>query len=160
MILWEIICAVLIVSISVGPVGQQLSGWGTPNLTLIVLWLAVWFGTDSTAYRFAIIFGLLLDAIVFLPFGTNTVFFLTIVWLLLFLKRRYLTEESLLHALVALLLVGAIDWLLMGLISRSYDWLLMGKSLLLELIFGVIAFWVISRRLYLIPRWTGWTMAR
>jgi len=160
MIIGQVILAYLVVALSVGPIGHQLISWGAPDLALVIIWLAVWFEGEDAGFRWAVIFGLMMDAISFLPFGTYTALYLLLVLLLLVLRNRYLTELGPIQALAALAGVAILEGLLFGLIVRGWDWPSIGLALLIELAVGTASYLIITSRFHFFQRWTGRLLTR
>jgi len=155
MIIGQVFLAYFIVALSVGPIGRQLIGWGVPDLALIIIWLATWFKGEVAGLRWAIIFGLVYDAIGYHVFGAYTAFYLLIVFILLFLKSRYLTESGLIQALAVLAGACFLEKLIFGLIAQSWGWSVIGLTLAWEALIGATGYLAISSRYHFLQRWTG-----
>jgi rod shape-determining protein MreD len=151
-----ILAALVVTSLTIGPVSHfTLAGYGAPNLAVIASWALVWFVDAKIAYRWAIILGLMLDFVSFLPFGLWTTSLVLITYAANLLKNRFFEPSSLIQSLVVLSLQLLIWEIMIAVLSRQILTAATAFSFLYSLVFAVLAYYVAAVRFKLLQHWLG-----
>lgn len=156
MILIQILGALLLVALQNGPIAHGFFGHiGEPNFVIIYVWLWSWFGSTNETLLSTLLTGLLLDITGFLPFGFWLVVLTIGVLPTIYLKRRYLDESSILHAIVALVITQCIVEISTWVIAQQISWQASLLSLAYDLVLGVVIYYGMAVRGRLFQRWSG-----
>lgn len=156
----QLLLVVVLVVLSLGPVGHYLNlSVGGPDLFVVIGWVLAWFAPRETSIRWALLAGLSLDALTYLPFGVWTISLLMIVLLIDYSRRQYLEPSSLIHAVVSLIFGTLISNLFLAAVTVNWDWLLVAVNLIGNLLIGLIIYYLAAVRFKFIQQWAGQRLA-
>lgn len=151
-----VLAALIVASLTLGPVSHfTLAGYGAPNLVVITIWAFVWFGNIQIAYRWAIILGLTLDFVSFLPFGFWAAVLVLLTYLTNQLKDRFFELSSLFQSLLVLGLQLVLWEIIIALSARQILTTAAIFSLFYSILFGSLVYYVFAVRYKLLQRWLG-----
>ena|SRR3989344_5483415 len=148
--------AILIISIMIGPLGHFLALRNlSPDLAVLVCWAYAWFGDKYDGYRMALLIGLPLDLIFFLPVGVWLGSLLLVVSLIVYLKTRLMNVFSMFHALLSLIISTMFVVIIFGALNHTFSPLILLNTVGLNILIGLIIFSIVGTRIRLFQRWAG-----
>ena len=148
--------SLLVVLVAFGVTGQYgLEAKGTIDVSLIAIWLFTWLGDKKTALGFAVFLGLMFDFISFTFFGFWLLIFVSLVLTIDWLKIKFLTVSSFIQAITVLALITVVTHLLSSLLLANFNYLEMLFSVLFNVIFGGILYYLLAIKLKMFHRWSG-----
>ena len=150
------ILLLIIVGLSLGPLGHLSQSYPfTPNLLVVFLWAVSWFGVRSQTLALAIVGGLLLDLVGWNWFGLWSVSAVAVVLIVDALKGRLLDAGSILHALLALLIVSLVAPIFLSMATGTFAIREISLVTLGNVILGIFVYYLLAMRLKLFQRWAG-----
>lgn len=155
MITGQVILALLVAWLSVGPLGRYGMSVGMPQLAVVVVWLVAWLTSSSAGTRQAVLIGLLLDLQGFSFFGFWTILLLVLVAVTAWLKRRFFSPSSWVESAASLLIALVIAQLSFFLSSRSFDLTIAVTSTITSVLVGLFGYYLVAYRLRLFQQWRG-----
>ena len=150
------ILLLIVVGLSLGPLGHLSQSYPfTPNLLVVFLWAVSWFGVRSQTLALAIVGGLLLDLVGWNWFGLWSVSAVAVVLIVDALKGRLLDAGSILHALLALLMVSLVAPIFLSMATGTFAIREISLVILGNVILGIFIYYLLAMRLKLFQRWAG-----
>lgn len=147
---------IIILPIAYGPLGHYLTlAHGGPDLFVLSVWTFTWLTDRSIALRWAILLGVSMDLLSFLPFGFWTVWLVILTLGIDYLKSRFFEVSSIIEAITALLIASGAMLAIEALISRSFQIEPIIIGLISNGLLGVIIYYVLAMRYRLFARWEG-----
>lgn len=152
----QVLISLLVVFVAFGVTGQYgLEAKGTIDISLIAIWLFTWFGEKKIALSFAVFLGLMFDFISFTVFGFWLLIFVGLVLVIDWLKIKFLTVSSFIQAITVLVLVTVVTHLLVSLLLANFNYLEMLFSILFNVIFGGVLYYLLAIKLKMFQQWSG-----
>ena len=150
------ILLLIVVGLSLGPLGHLSQSYPfTPNLLVVFLWAVSWFGVRSQTLALAIVGGLLLDLVGWNWFGLWSVSAVAVVLIVDALKGRLLDAGSILHALLALLIVSLVAPIFLSMATGTFAIKEISLVILGNVTLGIFIYYLLAMRLKLFQRWAG-----
>lgn len=150
------ILLLIVVGLSLGPLGHLSQSYPfTPNLLVVFLWAVGWFGVRSQTLALAIVGGLLLDLVGWNWFGLWSVSAVAVVLIVDALKGRLLDAGSILHALLALLIVSLVAPIFLSMATGTFAIREITLVILGNVTLGVFVYYLLAMRLKLFQQWAG-----
>jgi ABC-type nickel/cobalt efflux system permease component RcnA len=155
MIPGQVVLALLVTWLAVGPLGRYGMSVGVPQVAVIAVWLVAWLTTSSAGARQAVLIGLLLDLQDFSFFGFWTVLLLALVVVTNWSKRRFFSPSSWLESAASLLIALVIAQSAFFLSTRSFDLTIAVTSTITSVLLGLLGYYLVAYRLRLFQQWRG-----
>lgn len=155
MVLLQLILAVVVIALELGPLGRQGAEGGVISLAVLGTWAFTWFGDQKTGLRWAALLGVAFDLIGFLPFGSWLLTLFACCFLTDLLKSRFFEVSSITLALLTLAIVSILAALVISVITGSFDIINILISVGANVIAGLVTYYVLAIRFRFLQRWTG-----
>lgn len=156
MILAQIALALVITSLTFGPIGRLSSG-GVPvvDLVIISIWAFSWFTARNQALRYAIILGLMIDFIDFAVFGVWSAKLIATSMLIFWFKQRFAELSSPALAILSLAGISLLNYLADSFIFNSPNPTLILMTTTANVVAATIIFYVLAIRFNFLQKWLG-----
>lgn len=154
-LLIQIVLLLVVLSLELGPIGRAATEFAVPSFSILATWAFTWFGDLSKGLRWALMAGIVLDLISFLPFGTWLAVLGGGAYLTNFLKTRFFEVSSLVLALVTLGATSLFGGVVLGVVTRAFDLYLIGIATFINVLAGIVIYYVVALPFRFLQRWTG-----
>lgn len=152
----QLLLLIVLLPLAYGPIGHYFNlARGGPDLALISVWLWSWLTDRPTSLRWALLLGVAMDLVSFLPFGLWTSIWVGLTLLLHWLKLRFFEVSSTLEALLSLLIANGVVVVIEVVISRSWPIWPMVIGVFTNTVIGLILYYLLAVRYRLFARWEG-----
>lgn len=155
MVVYQLLLLAIIVPISFGPLARVGLNHAVPDFFLIVVWLFAWLTDRATALRWAVLSGLIVDALNFHLFGLWLVTYCVIVFVIDYLKNRYFDVLSLVQALVCLVGANVIVLVVDYISGGNFIWRSALFSVIYNVVIAMFLYYLLATRFNLFARWRG-----
>ncbi len=155
MIIFQLIVLVIVLILEIGLLGRLASTGAAPLFSVIAVWGFTWFSERRAGLRFALLAGLTLDVVSFLPFGTWLISLMSVSLLTDWLKTRFFEVSSLALSLTTLAASSLVNSVIISLVSRSFDYTFVAIEVFINLLGGIVIYYVLAFRFRFNQRWTG-----
>ena len=152
----QVVVAVLTISVMTGPIGHYASLRGVgPDLAILFCWAYTWFGSRDLGWKFAAMVGVVLDLILFMFPGLQTLTLMILVAVADYLKNRFLNVSSVVQSILILALMTLANASVIGLVNGQFDYMVILLTGLFNVCLGIIIYPLVGIRFRFFQRWAG-----